>query len=335
MLKDKKIYNILVVEDNPGDYTILEDMLIDRFSKQNIDHAKTFKASAVFLKDMDLTYDVILLDLSLPDKNGVKLVEEMISIAKNIPIIVLTGYTDIEFGIKSISMGVEDYLLKEDLSPDLLYRTIVYGIQRKNAVKELEESERRYSDLFQFSPEPVMVYDMSTLQFLSINKAAIEKYGYTETEFLSLKMTDIVVDDEEINSNSTNLFRTFKLAVSIRHKKKNGELFYVEIQSSMLQLNQRQVIIINASDISLMVEYLKAIETYTVKLKEIAWTQSHIVRAPLSRMMGIVNVLKQTESNNPQFSEWIKHFENSAKELDQIILDITRKTEAVKIGDQD
>jgi len=52
-------------------------------------------------------------------------------------------------------------------------------------------------------------------------------------------------------------------------------------------------------------------------------------------MMGVVNVLKQTESNNPQFSEWIKHFENSAKELDQIILDITRKTEAVEIGDQD
>ena len=112
-------------------------------------------------------------------------------------------------------------------------------------------------------------------------------------------------------------------------------MFYVEIHSSMLQLNQRQVIIINVSDISLMVEYLKAIETYTANLKEIAWTQSHIVRAPLSRMMGIVNMLKQTVSNNPKFSEWIKHFENSAKELDQIILDITRKTEAVKIGDQD
>jgi PAS domain S-box-containing protein len=211
----------------------------------------------------------------------------------------------------------------------------VYGIQRKNAVKELEESERRYSDLFQFSPEPVMVYDMSTLQFLSINKAAIEKYGYSETEFLSLKMADLVEDEEEINNKSTNLFRTFNLGLSIRHKKKNGELFYVEIHSSMLQLNQRQVIIINVSDISLMVEYLKAIETYTANLKEIAWTQSHIVRAPLSRMMGIVNMLKQTVSNNPKFSEWIKHFENSAKELDQIILDITRKTEAVKIGDQD
>ncbi|HQS54933.1 MAG TPA: hypothetical protein PLK14_07475 [Sediminibacterium sp.] len=52
MIKDKNSYNILVVEDNPGDFTILEDLLLDRFSKPVIDHAKTFKAASVFLKDL-------------------------------------------------------------------------------------------------------------------------------------------------------------------------------------------------------------------------------------------------------------------------------------------
>ncbi len=333
MLRELKTYHILVVEDNPGDYTILEDMLIERFSKPSIDYAKTFKASAVFLKEMDLIYDVILLDLSLPDKSGVKLVEEMISIAGNTPIVVLTGYTDVEFSIKSISMGVEDYLLKEDLSPDLLYRTIVYGIQRKKALKELEESERRYSDLFQFSPEPVMVYDMSSLKFLSVNKAAIEKYGYSESEFLQLTLADIEVNDSDTDNIPSSIFRDFKLGASIRHRKSNGEKFYVAIHNSILQLNNQLVTIINASDISQTVEYSKAIEAYTVKLKEIAWTQSHIVRAPLSTMMGIVNVLKQIGISNPEFKDWILHFDNSAKELNDIILDITRKTEAIKIGD--
>lgn len=333
MLRDKKVYDILVVEDNPGDFTILEDLLIDRLSKPMIDHAKTFKAASVFLKSLSMRYDVVLLDLSLPDKNGVALVQEMLQLAGNIPVIVLTGYTDVAFSIKSISLGVEDYLLKEDLSPDLLYRTIVYAIQRKNAVKELEESEKRYSDLFQFSPEPVMVYDMSTLKFLSVNKAAIEKYGYSEEEFLQLTMSDIEVDDSDADNIAATVFRNFKLGANIRHRKSNGELFYVAIHNSMLQFNNQPVTIINASDISQTVEYLKAIEAYTVKLKEIAWTQSHIVRAPLSRMMGIVNVLKQIGTTNPEFNEWVIHFDNSAKELDNIILDITRKTEAVKIGD--
>ncbi|HQS54934.1 MAG: hypothetical protein B7Y15_05230 [Bacteroidetes bacterium 24-39-8] len=276
---------------------------------------------------------MILLDLSLPDKNGVALVQEMLQIAGNTPVIVLTGYTDVTFSIKSISLGVEDYLLKEDLSPDLLYRTIVYAIQRKKAVKALEESEKRYSDLYQFSPEPVMVYDMSTLKFLSVNKAAIVKYGYSELEFLNLTMADIEAEDSDEDNISASIFREFKLGVNTRHRKSNGELFYVAIHSSMLQLNNQPVTIINASDISQTVEYLKAIEVYTVKLKEIAWTQSHIVRAPLSRMMGIVNVFKHIGSTNPEFADWIIHFDNSAKELDDIILDITRKTEAVKIGD--
>jgi PAS domain S-box-containing protein len=333
MLRDKKVYEILVVEDNPGDYTILEDLLIDRLSKPMIDHAKTFKAANVFLKDLNMRYDVVLLDLSLPDKNGVILVQEMLQLAGNTPVIVLTGYTDIAFSIKSISLGVEDYLLKEDLSPDLLYRTIAYAIQRKKAVKELEESERRYSDLFQFSPEPVMVYDMSSLKFLSVNKAAIEKYGYSEAEFLQLTMSDVEEDDSDADNIAATVFRNFKLGVNIRHRKSNGELFYVAIHTSMLQLNNQPVAIINASDISQTVEYLKAIEAYTVKLKEIAWTQSHIVRAPLSRMMGIVNVLKQIGTTNPEFKEWVIHFDNSAKELDSIILDITKKTEAIKIGE--
>lgn len=333
MLRDKNVYNILVIEDNPGDFTILEDLLIDRLSKPVIDHAKTYKAATVFLNALSLPYDVILLDLSLPDKNGVGLVQDMLSLAGNTPVIVLTGYTDVAFSVKSISMGVEDYLLKEDLSPDLLYRTIVYAIQRKKSVKKIEESEKRYSDLFQFSPEPVMVYDMSTLKFLSVNKAAIEKYGYSEMEFLNLTLADIEATDSDSDNIAASVFRDFKLGANIRHRKKNSDLFYVTIHSSMLQLNNQPVIIINASDISQTVEYLKAIETYTVKLKEIAWTQSHIVRAPLSRMMGIVNVLKQIGSSNPQFDEWVIHFDNSAKELDNIILDITRKTEAVKIGD--
>ena len=311
----------------------LEDLLIDRMSKPVIDHAKSFKSATVFLNDLSLPYDVILLDLSLPDKNGVGLVQDMLGLAGNIPIIVLTGYTDVPFSVKSISLGVEDYLLKEDLSPDLLYRTIVYAIQRKKSVKKIEESEKRYSDLFQFSPEPVMVYDMATLKFLSVNKAAIEKYGYSELEFLNLTLADIEVAETDLDNIAVSVFRDFKLGANIRHRKSNGELFYVAIHSSMLQLNNQPVTIINASDISQTVEYLKAIEAYTVKLKEIAWTQSHIVRAPLSRMMGIVNVLKQIGTTNPEFTEWVIHFDNSAKELDNIILDITRKTEAVKIGD--
>lgn len=67
------------------------------------------------------------------------------------------------------------------------------------------------------------------------------------------------------------------------------------------------------------------IEDQNKKLEEIRWIQSHVVRAPLSRMMGIVDLLKETKLNTLEFEEWVKHFVNSSKELDSIIHDIIKK----------
>lgn len=62
-------------------------------------------------------------------------------------------------------------------------------------------------------------------------------------------------------------------------------------------------------------------------LQDIAWTQSHIVRAPLARMLGIVNIIKDMKVGSPDYEEWINHFITSANELDNIIKDIANNTE--------
>jgi PAS domain S-box-containing protein len=80
-------------------------------------------------------------------------------------------------------------------------------------------------------------------------------------------------------------------------------------------------------DISERIQYTTAIEAQNKKLHEIAWTQSHIARAPLSRMMGIVDLLKDTEMSTEEFKEWVKHFVYSGNELDTIIKEITKKSE--------
>jgi PAS domain S-box-containing protein len=85
-------------------------------------------------------------------------------------------------------------------------------------------------------------------------------------------------------------------------------------------------------DITQRVKQMNAIEDQNKKLREIAWIQSHIVRAPLLRMMGIVDVLKDTELNSTEFKEWINHFVNSSKELDSIIHDISSKTEKIDLN---
>ena len=70
MLKDKKPYQILVIEDNPGDLTIVEDFLKEHILAPVIVDAGNFKKAAATLAAADKPFDVILLDLSLVDKNG-------------------------------------------------------------------------------------------------------------------------------------------------------------------------------------------------------------------------------------------------------------------------
>ena len=65
-------------------------------------------------------FDIIFLDLSLPDKNGLELVEEVENLANDKPIIILTGYQDANFAVKSLSLGASDYLVKDVLNPTVL-----------------------------------------------------------------------------------------------------------------------------------------------------------------------------------------------------------------------
>ncbi|HEY4197773.1 MAG TPA: response regulator, partial [Mucilaginibacter sp.] len=130
MSNEKKEFNILVVEDNPGDFALVKEFLQEQTDVFNLFHAWTFKESAEFLKSGFQKFDIILLDLSLPDKTGLLLIEEIVALSLNTPVIVLTGYTDVAFGIKSLSSGVSDYILKDELTPMSLYKSIIYSSER-------------------------------------------------------------------------------------------------------------------------------------------------------------------------------------------------------------
>lgn len=254
MTKDNKDYSILVIEDNPGDLTLIEDYLEEQIIAPRITHAKNFAAAKQLLEQKEF-YDVILLDLSLPDKSGEALITEMNGLCPACPVIVLTGYTDIAFSIKSLSLGIADYLLKEDITATSLYKSILYNIERKKTNIELEESEKRYSNLFHLSPQPMWVYDIETFRFIQVNKAAVEHYGYSQAEFLTMTILDIRPEEER------QKIKDFYQKVGVkhegiingrfRHSKKSGELMEVEIYSNRVTINDkvyRSVIAIDVTE---------------------------------------------------------------------------------------
>ncbi len=141
MVRAKHNFSFLVVEDNPGDFMIVEDLLAEQFVEPTIIHTTTFKKTSETLLNNQVLFDAILLDLTLPDNSGRALIKDMLKIASSCPVIILTGYTDIDFSIQSISDGIADYLIKDELNAILLHKSITYAINRRKASEKLLKSE--------------------------------------------------------------------------------------------------------------------------------------------------------------------------------------------------
>jgi len=328
MATDKIEYAILVIEDSPGDFTLVEDFLFEHIVAPVIKQAKTCTAAKQMLTGEK--FDVVLLDLSLPDRTGELLIKEIIELSGTTPVIVLTGYSDFSFGVKSLSLGVSDYMLKDDLTSMALYKSVIYSIERKKNSVDLEHSERRYSDLFNLSPLPMWVVDLKTLKFLNVNNATINHYGFTREEFLSMDLKDIR-PAEEIPNMEKGLAegRLHPDEPSERvmiHRKKNGELINAEIQIAPVHYKGSNANVVIANDVTERYKYIKAIEEQNEKLREISWIQSHIVRAPLSRIMGLIPLIDGPCDSEEERKKMLDYVLLSAHELDDIIKNITDKS---------
>ncbi|MDZ7755425.1 PAS domain S-box protein [Rhodohalobacter sp.] len=245
MVKATKPLNILVVEDNEGDFVLVEEFLLDEFEQLEVVHASRFSEAEKVLKSSPNTFDAVLLDLTLPDKSGESLVEEMLKIAADTPVIILTGYTDLEFSVLSLSKGISDYLLKDDLSPTLLKKSILYGIERNAFSSKIRQSEKNYRDLFELSPEPMMLFELDTYKFVDVNMVAVSQYGYSKEEFLSMTLMDIK-PPEEIEESKKVIQETrdlthVKYDKDYRHITKSGEELLVEIHASTIDYNGKNV----------------------------------------------------------------------------------------------
>lgn len=334
MNKDRTSYKILVIEDNIGDYILVEEYLHEYIMMPKIIRANSFQDARALLIARDHNFNAILLDLTLPDREGQSLIQEINQLVEEIPIIVLTGYTDMSFAVNSLALGVADYILKDDMNAVMLYKSIIYNIERKKSLVKLSESEKRYSDLFQLSPLPMWVYDIETYAFLDVNRAAVGHYGYTREEFLKMTLYDIrLIEDIPFMEEAISLSRDkeeFYFQGVFRHKKKDGSLIQVNLSSNILAFKGRKAEIVLINDITDRIMYTQKVEQQNQRLKEIAWIQSHVVRAPLARLMGLVNLITEDIVEKGELKNVLTNVLDSANELDHIIRDIVTKTENIK-----
>lgn len=133
---------LLLVEDNLADAYLLTEMLeqAEEHSWQII-QVNRMSIALQYLRNSN--FSVVLLDLTLPDSKGLNTVTQIQSAAQDLPIVVLTGVDDQELALQSVALGAQDYLVKGQITTDVLVRAIRYAIERGQILKRLQESERR------------------------------------------------------------------------------------------------------------------------------------------------------------------------------------------------
>lgn len=123
--------------------------------------------------------------------------------------------------------------------------------QKENELK-LKDSEYTFRYLFSNNPNPLWIYDVETLRFMAVNHAAIEKYGYSEEEFLSMTISDIRPREDipKLLKSVGRVRRRYSQSEGWRHIRKDGSIIYVNISGHGIEYNKRKAELIMIHDVT-------------------------------------------------------------------------------------
>jgi PAS domain S-box-containing protein len=224
-------------------------------------------------------------------------------------------------------------------------KQLIYAVarditNRKKAEEEIRVSEDRYRKLFEMNPQPAWTYDRETLRFLAVNRAAINAYGFSREEFLSMTICDIRPSEDvpALLENIGALRSETPIRGVWRHCKKDGSIMQAEVTSYSLNFDGREADFVIAVDVTERERFTASLEkanhelelrnreverATTMKSKFLA-SMSHELRTPLNAIVGFSDLLSDETPGplNPKQKRFVTHIKQGSAHLLQLINDI-------------
>jgi PAS domain S-box-containing protein len=224
----------LIVEDDIVDRKLLERLLAkSSLDVAAVEYADRLSAALEMLSRSP--FDVVLLDLGLPDSRGTESVINIQSRAPHVPIIVLSGLDDEATATSAVQKGVQDYLIKGQVDSTLLMRSVRYALERKKAERQLQAAEHRYRTIFDNSAVAIMMVDKEQ-RLISWNTFTEQLLDMTETDLLGRSVKTLYPDSEWCRIRAMSVRQKgMQHHIETKMYRANGELIEVDISLSVLR----------------------------------------------------------------------------------------------------
>jgi PAS domain S-box-containing protein len=243
--------HVLLVEDSPADARLIEAIL--RPPSFVITKAERLSEALAVVSSKPV--DVILLDLTLPDSQGLETLRNTLGKVQGTAVVVLTGNDDQQTALAAVAHGAQDYLVKGNASAETIVRSVRYAYERSRAEEELRRSEERFRALVENGADGIALLDREgNVQYSS--PAITRILGYTIDEFVGRNVFPLFHPEDvmqarkrfaEVVANQYQLVSQ----TDLRYRHKDGTWRYLEVlRANRLDDPAVRAIVVNFRDVT-------------------------------------------------------------------------------------
>jgi len=224
---------MLLIEDNPGDARLIQEMFKEQGSQNvQLKHVECMEDAERYLAVCSV--DIILLDLGLPDVQGLDAVRRARKAAPGVPLVVLSGLDDESMAVQAMKEGAQDYLIKGQIEPRELVRALRYAVERKSIEETLFEEKERAQVTLDCIGDAVICTDVEgNITFL--NLVAEKMTGWTLGEVVGKPMAEAF---RIVNASTRRVIPNPMVLASKLNKSRN-----LPVDSVLIQRNGNEIYI--------------------------------------------------------------------------------------------
>jgi PAS domain S-box-containing protein len=334
------LIRLLIVDDDEDDFYLTRELLEEiELSSFEIEWEPNYRRALE--KMVNFRYDVFLVDYLLGEKNGVDLIREAISNGCDAPIIILTGKGHQEIDLLAMEMGAADYLVKGQLNPQILERSIRYAINNFRIIRELNEKESKFRLLFERSADGIFIADQE-FNFIEVNSSLAEMLGKSQVALKNISLKELLYQPED--------WQLIEQQISEKGNLKNFELSLKDpgkesfpAQLTILPMNERKANptfqgIVHDLTIRKKAEQELVLAEKLSMTGKIARNIAHEVRNPLSSLtLAVEQLREEVEFEDESIKLYFDIILSNVRRIDQLISELlnSSKPKELKIREHD